>query len=311
MPSTRSNPPRIGPDRDQTNHAAWQAPAALRLWHLASLDAPTVAVVWAFAFAWVAGVHLPAWAAISLAMVAWVVYVGDRLLDAHAGLHMPPLHYLLDRHYFHWRHRFVLIPFAIAAALASGWMVFTRLPVGARVPDSAIAAATLMYFSGVHARIKLPGSASRLLSPFLSKEFAVGILFTAGCLLPVWSQTLSLDPNATTHLMLVVPGLYFAVLAWLNCFAIARWEAFPHDGQSSRVGRAASLIVITGSLLAAQQSFEHPRVAALLAAAVVSASMLTALNASRRRMTALTLRTMADLVLLTPLALLLPGMLRG
>jgi hypothetical protein len=312
VPQILANPSlqNIRPDCNPIKPAAWEAPAALRLWHLASLDAPTVAVVWAFAFAWIARVRLPVWAAMLLALVAWVVYVGDRLLDAHAGLQTPPLHYLLDRHYFHWRHRRLLLPLAVAAAAASAWMVLTKLPAGARVPDSAIAAATLVYFSGVHARIKLPPIAGRLLSPFLSKEFAVGILFTAGCLLPVWSQTSVLDHAASRHLQFVVPGLYFAVLAWLNCFAIAQWELPQRNIQSIRVRRIGYLIAIAGAMLTAQQSVHHPRVAALMAAGVVSALLLSALDALRPRMTALTLRAMADFVLLTPLTLALPGLLR-
>lgn len=58
------------------------APLLLRYWHLSSLDAPTVAVVWSLGFAWAAGVRLPVWIPILLALVAWAVYIGDRLLDA-------------------------------------------------------------------------------------------------------------------------------------------------------------------------------------------------------------------------------------
>ncbi len=61
-------------------------PRALHLWHLASLDAPTVAVVWTLAFAWAAGVHLDRWVLVLLASGTWTVYVGDRLLDAHRAI---------------------------------------------------------------------------------------------------------------------------------------------------------------------------------------------------------------------------------
>ena len=67
----------------------WDAPIPLRFWHLASLDAPTVALVWSLGFAWAAGVGLPVWAPLLLALVAWAVYVGDRLLDARAGFRRP------------------------------------------------------------------------------------------------------------------------------------------------------------------------------------------------------------------------------
>ncbi|MEI4861391.1 hypothetical protein Q8G41_27770, partial [Klebsiella pneumoniae] len=53
-----------------------QIPRILTLWHLASLDAPTVAVVWALSFAWAAGVHLTPWTPLLLASGTWSVYVG-------------------------------------------------------------------------------------------------------------------------------------------------------------------------------------------------------------------------------------------
>jgi len=57
----------------------WVAPVPLRLWHLASLDAPTVAVVWTLGFAWAASVRLPPWIPVLLALATWAVYVADRL----------------------------------------------------------------------------------------------------------------------------------------------------------------------------------------------------------------------------------------
>ncbi|HEY1985492.1 MAG TPA: hypothetical protein VGG85_08785 [Terracidiphilus sp.] len=276
----------------------------LRLWHLASLDAPTVAVVWTYGFAWIAQVKLPAWAPVLLALVAWVVYISDRLLDARAGLRTPPLHLMRERHYFHWRHRKALIPVAIAGTIGGAWLVITRLPAGARVPDSAIAAFTLVYFSGVHARRKLPAFAERMLSPFRSKEFAVGVLFTAGCLLPVRSQIAQSGSSFSTILL---PALYFVGLAWLNCVSIERWESAQPGAMVVR--RMCAGFAIVGISVAAQQAFTHPRTAAFLAAGVVSALLLAGLDALRTRMTAVTLRAAADFVLLTPAVLLLPSLL--
>jgi len=48
----------------------------------------------------------------------------------------------------------------------------------------------------------------------------------------------------------------------------------------------------------------HPAAAALVAAAAVSAALLALLDAARTRMTPLTLRAAADLVLLAPAVLL-------
>src|ERR1035441_1521773 len=81
------------------------APVLLRLWHLGSLDAPTVAVTWSLAFAWAARVQLPAWVPILLALGTWAVYIGDRLLDARTAMRSGNLHRLRDRHFFYLTSR--------------------------------------------------------------------------------------------------------------------------------------------------------------------------------------------------------------
>jgi hypothetical protein len=303
--SPNFRPPDEIPGRERMAPNPWEAPSLMRLWHLASLDAPTVAVVWSWGFAWAANVRLPLWAPTLLALVAWFVYIGDRLLDARAGLRTPPLHQLRDRHRFHWRHRRILVPLAVAAALASGWIILSLLPAGARAPDSLVGAATLAYFSGIHSRRKLPPEFGRLLSPLLSREFLVGSLFTAGCLLPVWSQ--SVQP-ASSHLTLSLPAMYFAALAWLNCHAIGHWES--SRNRSRRLRFAGCLVGIGGLLLAATLALVEPRPAALLAAGALSALLLALLERLRHRMTPLALRASADLALLTPLLLIPLGFLQ-
>jgi len=173
-----------------------ESPSPLGLWHLASLDAPTVAVVWALAFAWAAKVSLPVWTPVLLALATWAVYVGDRLLDARRAFRTGQLQCLPERHRFHWRHRRILIPLAVAATSAAAWIVFFLMPAGIRERNSVLAAAALVYFTRVHSgrifprfRSALP---SRLFAPIpsslLSKELLVGGLFTAGCVLPAWSR---------------------------------------------------------------------------------------------------------------------------
>lgn len=75
----------IASGRDRTSRIfdAW---APVKLWHLSSLDAPTVAVVWSLGFGWAAGVRLPFWVPVLIALGTWAVYIGDRLLDARSAL---------------------------------------------------------------------------------------------------------------------------------------------------------------------------------------------------------------------------------
>jgi hypothetical protein len=284
------------------------APPLLRLWHLSSLDAPTVAAVWALGFAWAANVHLPLWIPALLALVAWTVYIGDRLLDVRATLGTSGIHRLRERHHFHWRHRRILLPLAIAAACVAAWIVFFLMPVGARERNSALAAAALAYFTRVHSSRKPSPFAFPPMSPLLSKEFLVGLLFTFACAIPAWSRSTAQPGSPLWPLSCTV--LFFVALAWLNCHAIDRWESRDESHRSSHVFTPACLLALAGLLLAAILSSVQPRPAALVAAGAASALLLALLDRLRRRLTPLALRAAADLVLLTPVlitpALLIP-----
>lgn len=265
--------------------------------------------MWTSAFAWAAHLCLPAWAPALLAFGAWAVYIGDRLLDARAGMCTPPKHQLRDRHYFHWRHRRILAPLAVLAATASLWIVVTRLPAAARVPDSAIAAATLAYFSSVHSRRQFAGCTARFLDPLTSRAALIGILFTAGCLLPVWSQAALRHASGPAEQSLLCPAMFFAALGWLNCHAIAQWES-NRSTHPKPVQPIACLLGLAGVFLALLIIWNEPRSAALIAAAAASALLLALLDRFRCRLTPLAVRAGADLVLLTPALLLIHQPLR-
>ena len=300
MPLPLANPPaQLGTTALRPAESAririLTAPAPLRLWHLSSLDAPTVAVVWSLGFAWTAGVRLPHWVPLLLALGTWAVYIGDRLLDARSGIRSGALHTLRDRHFFHWRHRRRLAPVAIGAAVAAAIIIFACMPPVIRTHNSVLAAAALAYFSGVHARRPLP----QLF--FFTKEFLVGTLFTAGCAVPVFSHWhIASAPPGPVPRLFILPVACFAALAWLNCHAIERWES----GARSRVTVAAGLLSFACLLAAALLAPGHPRYAALLVAAAASSTLLILLDGLRHRLTPLALRAAADLVLLTPLFLL-------
>jgi len=272
------------------------AHATLRLWHLASLDAPTVAVVWSLAFAWVTRIHLPVWIPVLLALAAWAVYICDRLLDARAAFRIANLDSLRERHLFQHRHRRLLLPVALAAASTALWIVFTQLPSIARERNSALAVAALAYFTGVHFPRKIPRLS---LSPLLKKEPLVGLLFTAACALPALTRA-----TASTRGPLAVAALFFALLAWLNCYAIDRWEA-SHRLNCAQIITPACCLAVAALTLVALLDSTRPRFAALLLAGAISALLLALLDRSRARLTPIALRAAADLALLTPLALLL------
>jgi hypothetical protein len=297
VPQTLPNPPAHDHARRRNGLSkAWDAPAPLRLLHLASLDAPAVAVVWAFAFAWAARVRLPGWAPALLALIAFSVYVGDRVLDARAALRATQVHRLRERHHFHWRHRRILVPLAILAVCSATGIVFTLMPVGAREHDTVLAALALAYFTRVHSKQSFVA-----IAPIpVPKELLVGILFTAGCALPALNRTAN-GPGLPLWGTIV----FFALLAWLNCHSIEHWEMLDTDPRKSQVFRVAWMLGVAGLLLAFSLARFQPRPAALLAAGAASALLLALLDRRRQHLTPLALRAAADLVLLSP-ALLTP-----
>jgi hypothetical protein len=295
--------------REQARFGRLLAP--LRYWHLASLDAPTVAVVWGWAFAWVGHVRLAIWPLVLLGLVVWVVYVGDRLLDARAGLRNPPRHDLRERHHFHWQHRRVLGPVAAVAGVAAAWIVRSRVPAIALPQDSAVAVAALAYFSGVHSGLRLPPPVGRVLAVFGAvfgcRECLVGALFAAGCALPAWTMYAAGDPvwnsPASPARQLALPAMYFAGLAWLNVRAITDWESGELRQNRLPIGRIALGLGAGGVALAAWLVPAQPRAAGLMAAGAASALLIGWLDWRREDFNLLTLRVAVDLVLLTPLLL--------
>jgi hypothetical protein len=267
-----------------------RAPALLRLWHLTSLDAPSVAVAWSLNFAWAAGVTLPKWVPVLLVLGTWAVYVCDRLLDARAAFCSGNLCALRERHFFHWRHRGVLAPLACCAAVIAAGIVFSLMPPVVRERNSMLAVAALAYFSGVH----IPRVRPKSPIPFRSKELLVGVLFTAGCAFPVFAR---IHEPVDSVMDLLILAIFFAALAWLNCTAIDRWES----PEGTSISSAAFALAAIGLLAAIAFSVHQPRIAAVIFAGTASASLLGLLDLKRSRITPLTLRCAADLVLLAPI----------
>jgi hypothetical protein len=297
------NPP--APDTF-ARRTTWNASALLKMWHLASLDAPTVAVAWAWAFGWAAGVRPPAPPLVILGLVVWIIYVADRLMDARTGLAGglagASRHLLQARHSFHWRHRRILIPLCACAAAIAGWMVLTRMPPMRLRIDSVVGLATLAYLLKVHGasqggswirRMTLPFS--RQISRLVPRECVVGLVFSAGCLLPVMART-------EIHWPLAASAIAFAALAWLNVGAIGSWESYSE--KRSRMRRPAIALACACLALAAVLALTQPGSAEVVLAAGVSALLLAALDGMAATMEPVVLRAAADLVLLTPLLVL-------
>ena len=172
-----------------------------------SLDAPAVAVLWQLLFARSFHVQLASSVTILLALVVWLIYVADRLLDA---LRAPAQGAEATRHIFYRRHLWAFL-FPLGGGLViAAWMSLTLLDAKTFRDGLAILLAVGIYLLTVH-----------LVAPerdWLPKEMLVGVLFALGTCFPVWEH---IRRDAA---MLVGPFLLFTALCWMNCAAIEHTE---------------------------------------------------------------------------------------
>jgi ABC-type Mn2+/Zn2+ transport system permease subunit len=188
-----------------------------------------------------------------------------------------------------------------------------------------VALATLAYFSGVHARFRLPAPVARMLAVIGSRECMVGVLFAVGCVLPAWSMDPVWNSPASPVRLLGLPTIYFSALAWLNVRAITHWEAAAAKRSGLRVGQAVLWLALAGVAVAAWLLPVQSRAAALVAAGTVSALLIGWLDrrqtlsksasqrVSKSALTSfdpVTVRAAVDLVLMTPLVLAAVALVR-
>ena len=258
-------------------------------WHLLSLDAPTVAGLWAWFFGRAMHLPNPLRPALLLALGTWVVYVADRILDG-----LGPGEMLRERHHFHARHRAAFLWAACLLALVVAWWVLTRMRPEALRDNLLVAACALVYLYAVHRR---PGRR-------VPKELAVAILFAAATAVPVWSR-LGAGKQQMAPAVVV-----FAALCWINCVGIEKWEArgsaLPLSSPTTRWAslhlRAIVTVVATFAGPAALLAPSRGLMAVYLAA-LLSSGLFFALDARSTHLSPLHLRIAADAALLTPLAL--------
>ena len=290
----------------------------LALWHLLSLDAPTVAALWTWFLARSVGLALPWTAPATMFIAVWMIYAADRLLDARLldtrSIPSPPLLSqtllshplnktpdlapdLEERHRFHHRHRtgfLIAVTFAAIALV----LLLPRLYPRALALYALLATLLATWMLLIHA-LPQPSQGSRR----LPKEIAVGLFFPAACFIPTVARA------PTLQLPLLPAAVLFAAVCSLNCLFLYAWEhpVSPPDRPppahwttlwAIRHLPHLGLTLLPLCLLAAT----HSRLLAAPAlACALSTALLLALHALRQRITAVHLRAAADLVLLSPL----------
>jgi hypothetical protein len=266
----------------------------LRYWHLLSLDAPTVAALWCWAFGRAARIRLAPWLPAALAMGTWLFYVADRLLDAR----LSPEATLMERHRFHDRHRRWFLTMAAPVALALGLLV-ARMPRSLIASYCVLGALSLLYLGLVH----LPARARSRSLRYFPKEFAIALLFAAASALPAWDAAWHSAAGMPRHHPLLILCPIFAVVCWLNCVAIEDWE---QHHQGSRMWWLAGMAIVASCLSLFCLVSQPARW--LDVAAAWSAGLFLVLDRSRLQPGGR--RIAADLALLTPLLLVVGPLTR-
>ncbi len=271
----------------------------LALWHLLSLDAPTIAVLWTWFIATASHIQLPITAILAMAIAVWTLYAADRLLDAQSAMSSD----LEARHHFHHRYRTAFLAGILLASLA----LAVLLP---RIPSEAIHLYLILgglvfgYFILIH--VPLNHSPDTKAAPRLPKEIAVGICFAAAVFIPTVARHPDLRPT------LLPSALLFAALCSLNCLFIYAWEHDPPDPITHPVHAITRLalnhlqalaitIAVTGTALAL---LDHRTPWPIPFANALAAALLLFLHHRRHSITLLHLRAAADLALATPFLLI-------
>jgi hypothetical protein len=266
----------------------------LTLWHLLSLDAPTVATLWTLFLADTNHIHLLWQGPAAMFTAVWMLYVADRLLDARPSPtgHAPAG--LEERHRFHQHHRAAfLITFCFAAILLAA--LLHALPTPVLHLYTLLATLLAAWLLLIHTRA--PNAHHRL-----PKELAVGIFFPAAVFIPTVANAPQL------RLALLPYALLFAALCTLNCLFVYAWEhtdtrsAHATTRFATRHITALTTTTIALSLALAALTPNHTLSLAAIANALAATILLT-LHKCRHQIPRTTLRALADAALLTPLLL--------
>jgi uncharacterized membrane protein YfbV (UPF0208 family) len=266
--------------------------------HLLSLDAPLVAVLWQLLFVETLHAHLAPVVTVLMALVIWLVYVADRILDS-----FQPNECTEEamRHRFYREHRTAFLPPFFAILLVTGWMSYADLGERMRRDGLLLALAVSAYFGVVHMlKSKARG--------WFPKEIVVAILFAAGTFMPVGIRSRGLQVS------FLLPFALFILVLWMNTLLIeySEWMTLregdadrPHES-TIKAGRhlAAFSIGIAALALCAMGSHTFTSARPILLAEALSALALGALGLYWRGISSYVVRIAADVTLLTPALLL-------
>jgi hypothetical protein len=293
-PASTSFTDRRGKSGPEQRYERGRIPHPLTWPNVVCLDAPLVAVSWQWLFARSFDAPVSAAGMAALFLTAWLIYLGDRSGDCAS---VDVRRASSSRQRFCLKYRRAWLVLLVAVGVADAAVVATQLGSGVRIIGAAVALLAIAYLL----TNQLRPEAWRVLP---AKETAIGLLFAAGTVVPIALHL----PSAA-----VLPWLLFAALCTMNCISIAVWERWLDHAQQ-RVSIATAFPRVSGFVLPALLLLAVTAVAAARMAAAaqamfvclsLSAALLALTHVFRRRIQPDVRTALADLVLLTPAALLL------
>ena len=285
---------------------------ALELWHLLSLDAPSIAVLWTLLLAQCTGVSLPWRLPAALFLAVWILYAGDRLLDTRSDSLAGSERELLERHLFHARYRNAFL----TGIVSCGALLFLLLLQSKDLIALYAAPGALLvgWLALVHGRQE-PAVGRKP----LPKELAVAVFFPAAVFGPSFFP-IHAGPAPTGLRWELVPfAVLFAAVCGLNCFFLYAWEHGHREAHrahaSTRWGiqnleplafgtLAAALLASLALVLPVASIRSSAALSRFGLACALATVLLLLLHRHQHRLQPLAVRVAADAALLTPVLFL-------
>lgn len=263
--------------------------------NLVCLDAPLVAIAWQWLFAETFAVPVSAGSRATLFLTAWLIYLADRWGDVSSSLHPAMPTSLRQR--FCFRHRKAWRAAIAIVGSADGILVGTLLDARTVAVGAAVGGVALGYLILNHRR-------SDLWRVLPVKEALIGFLFATGVMVAL-VKGLTLD--------LLPAWVLFGGVCTLNCISIAVWERELDLAQRrvsiATVFSASKRVVLPVLFILATVCFAFGFTAfgrrGLYLSLATSALLLALLHIFRNRVDRDNRTALADVVLLTPLSLLI------
>lgn len=267
------------------------------LWlNILCLDAPVVAITWQWLFARALGLPLSAATIGALFLTAWLIYLADRLADT---FKLYPAREISSRHLFCARYRRAWITAMVLLTACDAWLLTHHLDPRVVKFGATVGTLAFLYFL-------LNYTAGRVWRALPVKEVTIGALFAAG------TVTALLPQIPTTDGPLLLTLVLFAALCALNCISIAFWERRIDEAQSreslgttwprgARYLVPGAICIAMSAVLASRWSVPLALIDSCIA---LSAVLLAALHSLRDFMPRDDRTAFADLVLLTPLVMM-------